>query len=388
MKSSVPRKRYRWIVILASSLVLLIIALGTFLSIYVERVLKANILSLRGEISSIRVNLLTRSIKVTDLVWTSGPNSTNLNPHFLRLSAVTAAGINLYELIINKKLLIEDITIDSGMVQYSRHVAQRVHKPGNSEYKQFLFKNISLNNIRTQIKTDTTTSFSGLLNGRLDALRFDIDSLDNLSYSFEGVDALVEHLNISRTEGMYGGTIARIHINTLEKTLIVDSALLIPNFGKYEFAHHKGEQIARLSLSIPRLIIEGLQYEKLMDTSFVASKIKILSFDLSAFKDKRIPFLRKENVPLPSESFIHLPFSIKVDSISIQDSHILVEEFPEHGNTAGIISFDKINATATHLNNRRKETDPLTAQLNVTALLLNQGSIAASFDFPLNGSPL
>ncbi len=388
MKSSVHRKHYRWIIILTSSLVLLIIAFGAFFSIYVERVLEENILSLRGKISSIRVNLFTRSIKVTDLEWSSGPNSTNLNPHFLQLSAVTAKGISLYQLIINKTLLIEDITIDSGTVQYSRHLKKRSQKTGNSAYKHFLFKNISLTNIYTQVKTDTTTSFSALLNGRLGALRIEIDSIHNLSYSFEGVDALVEHLNISRTEGMYGGTIARIQINTLEKTLIIDSAFLIPNFSKYEFAHQKGEQIARLSLSIPQVIIEGLQYEKLMDTSFVASKITIRSFDLFAFKDKRVPFLRKENVPLPVESFIHLPFSVKVDSISIQDSHILVEEFPEFGNTSGIVTFDKINASITHLNNRRKESDSSTAQLDVTALLLNEGSITASFHFPLDESPV
>lgn len=387
MKPSFYRRPHQWLIILVSCIVLLIISLGTFLSIYVEHELKRNILLLRGDISSIRVNLFTRSIKVTDLAWSSGLNSTNLNPHFLKLGAVTAEGINLYELFAHKTLLIEDITIDSGTVQYSRTIRQQGQKVKNARYKHFVFKNISVHNIHTQVKTDTTTSFSALLNGRLGEFHISIDSLHNLSYSIEGVDALVEGLSVSRSEGMYGGTIARIHINSLEKKLIIDSAILIPNFGKYEFAHQKGEQIARISLSIPQLIIEGLQFENLLDTSFVASKIKIQSFDLYAFKDKRIPFLRKENIPLPVESFIHLPFSVKVDSISIQDSHILIEEFPEYGNASGTITFDKINASLTHLNNRRKETDPSATQLDVTALLLNTGHIKASFFFPLDGSP-
>jgi hypothetical protein len=66
----------------------------------------------------------------------------------------------------------------------------------------------------------------------------------------------------------------------------------------------------------------------------------------------------------------------------------MIEEFPEYGDTSGIITFDKINASVTHLNNRWEETDPLTAQLNITALLLNQGNITASFHFPLDGSPV
>jgi len=388
MKPSVYRRPHQGLIILVCCLVLFIISLGSFLSIFVEHELERNILLLHGSTSSVRVNLFTRSIKVTDLEWSSGPNSINLNPHFLRLSAVTAEGINLYELFAHKTLLIKDITIDSGTVQYSRHIIRQVQKIRNSEYNHFLFKNISLKNIHTQVKTDTTTSLSALLNGRIGELSIKIDSLHTLSYSVEGVDALVEHLSISRTEGMYGGTVARIRVNTLEKKLIIDSAILIPNYGKYEFAHQAGEQIARMDLSIPHIIIDGLQYEKLMDASFIAASIKIKSFDLYSFKDKRIPFLRKKNIPLPMAGFIHLPFSVKVDSISIEDSHIHVEEFPEFGNTIGIITFDSIRASITHLNNRRKETDPTTARFDVTALLLNQGRIKANFQFPLDGSPL
>src|SRR5258705_10487520 len=86
------------------------------------------------------------------------------------------------------------------------------------------------------------------------------------------------------------------------------------------------------------------------------------------------------------ESFVRLPFAVKVDSILIRDSHILVEELPERGNTTGVITFDNINASLTHLNNRRTESDPTMAQLNITALLLNKGDIKASFQFPLDDS--
>src|SRR6478736_4130690 len=201
MKPYVYRKPHQWPAILLSCVVLLIISFGSFLSIYVEHELERNILLLRGNISSIRVNLFTRSIKVTDLEWSSGLNSTNLNPHFMKLSAVTAEGINLYELFAHKTLLIEDITIDSGTVQYSRTIKRQRQKIKNSKYNHFVFRNITVHNIHTQIKTDTTTSFSALLNGRLAEFHIQIDSLHTLSYSIEGVDAQVEHLNINRTEG-------------------------------------------------------------------------------------------------------------------------------------------------------------------------------------------
>lgn len=387
MKSNVPLKRFRCSLILASSIVFLIIALGSLFSIYVEHKLEANILTLHGKISSIQVNLLYRSIKVNDLEWSSGPDSMNLNPHFLHLRSVTAEGINLYELLVHKTVQINSITIDSGAIQYSRTIKRSRHKIRDLEFKHFLFKKVSLNKIKTQIKTDTTTSFSALLNGHLNEFHITIDSLHTLRYSIKGVDALIEHLNISQAEGMYRGTIARIHINTDEERFVIDSAVLIPNFGKFEFAHQRGEQIGRMNLTIPQVIIEGFQFDKLMDSSFVASSIRISSFDLYSFKDKRIPFVRKHIIPLPMESFINLPFLVKVDLISIEDSHISIEEFPEQGNVSGFVTFDHINATIANLNNRRRGNDPSSAQLDVTAQLLNAGSIKALFDFPLDGSP-
>ncbi len=382
------RKRYRWPVIITCSVALLVIILGTSISIYVENEIEANIHHLRGNISSIRVNLFTRSIKVNDLEWSSKPNSSNLNPHFLRLRAVTAEGINLYELFVNKALVINEVTIDSGVVQYTRRIKRAGYKTGNSKYKHFLFKGISLHHVQTHIKTDTIDSFSAALNGHFSDASITIDSLNNLSYSIASVDALAENLSISRKEGMYGGTISRIHINTRDNTILIDSAELLPNFGKYEFAQHLGKQTARINLSIPQLTIEGFRLDRLLDSSFVASKIEINSFHLFVFKDKRIPFLRKENVPLPMVSFSKLAFGVKVDSIIISNSLIAIEEFPEHGIQTGTITFEKINASIAGLDNRQKDKDHPYASLRASALLMGKGKIKTLFQLPLDGSSI
>ena len=386
MKSTRHRNRYRWLIILTCSAVLLVILIGASFSIYVENEIEENINSLNGKISSIRVNLFARSIKVKDLEWSSKPTSTNLNPHFLRLSAVTAEGINLYELFFNKALVINEVTIDSGVVHYTRNVKRSGHKTGSSNYKHFLFKGISLNHIQTHIKTDTIDSFSAIINGHLRDASIAIDSLNNLSYSIESVDALAEKISVSRKEGMYGGTIARVHVNTRESKIRIDSAELIPNFGKYEFAQHLGKQTARINLSIPQLTIDGFRLDRLLDSTFVASKIEINSFHLVAFKDKRIPFLRKENVPLPMASFSRLPFDIKVDSVVISNSLITIEEFPEHGIHTGIITFENIDASIAGLDNREKEKDHRYATLRASALLMGTGKIKALFQLPLDGT--
>jgi Domain of Unknown Function (DUF748). len=379
---------YRRLIILASSFILLIIGSGFFLSWYVETKLKESIRALHGNFTSLNINLFTETITVNHLEWNSKMDMMNVNPHLLKMRSVTADGIDLYELFRHKILFIESITIDSGTVQYNTAVKRVKKKAENSAYRHFRFKKIVLHKIITTVKTDTITGFTGILNGSVNELDIQVDSLNTLDYAVESVVASLQQISVSRTAGMYGGTIAGIHVNTLEKTLTVDSATLIPNHGKFDFARLKGEQIARVEITIPHLMVTGLQYDRLIDSTVIASKVTINSFALASFKDRRVPFLRKFNVPLPMVNFLGLPCWVKLDSIIIHDSQIRIEEFPEQGKESGVITFNKINGSIINLNNRINEVDPTSAQMNLTALLLNTGSIEGQFLFPLDGTPV
>lgn len=385
MKSRINRNLLRWSIILIGS-AMVIFTIGVSFSIYVENKIEEKILSANGEISSVNVNLLTRSISIKDFKWASATDSLNPTQHSLSLSSISVSGIRLFELLIYKTLHVTDVVVADGKIEFNKKIKQSDQRITNPKLRYFFFENISFNNIETQIKTDTLVDFSSVLNCQLTAARIKIDSINNLNYSVKAIDALLKKINVSRQEGMYGGTIARLYINTDEKKVIMDSALLIPNFTKFEFGQHLGTQTARINISIPQLAIEGVQFEKIMDSLFVASKIEISSFSLYAFKDKRIPFLRKKNVPLPMESFLKLPLAIKIDTITIKDSNIMIEELPEEGSESGVITFDKVNATLTGLNNRVKENDPAFALLDVTALLMGTGIIKVLFQLPLDGS--
>ena len=383
MKMRFPKNPYRWPIIVVAC-ILVFYGGSVFLSNYLEGKIEQNIRSLHGTISSVELNLFARSIKVNDLEWSSSANSTNPDPHFLRLSAISATGINLYKLMFDKTLHVDDVTIDSGAIQYNKNIKPSGQKVSPSKYKLFSFKNISVNNLRAQIQTDTIASVSALLNCRLTDAHIKINAQDSLSYSAKIVEALLEKISIGRQEGMYGGTIARLHINTADQKVVMDSALLIPNFDKYEFAHRVGEQASRVSISVPQLTIEGLQFDKLIDSLFVAATIKITSADLYSFQDKRMA-VRKRNVRLPMEGFLKLPWHIKVDTILVVDAHLSIEEFPEKGTASGTITFDSLNATLAGLNNRAEENDNQSASLQATALLMGSGRIKALFQFPLDG---
>ncbi len=378
-------KRYSWPLILLSSIVVVYSA-TVLLSSYAENKIEEKLCSIRVKISSVEVNLSSRSINLKNLEWSSVTDSTLNKQHSVSLRAISLRGIHLYDLLFQKRLLINDIVLDSGIIRYTKNSTQAEKKMPDSKYRLFLVKNISLTNIKTHVLTDTLVDFSALLNGNLGDASMEIDSLNQLHYSLKTIDARAEKISISRHQGMYGGTIARVYINTVKQKIIIDSAELIPNFGKYEFAHFLGKQTGRINLSIPNLTVEGWQYKGISDSSFIASKMEIKSFELLVFKDKRMPFRQTKNVPLPMESFLKLSHWVKIDNLLITNSTIAVEEFPEKGLTTGTVTFDNVQATFVGLNNRITGSDPRNAVLTARGRFMKSGYIKANFEFPLDGS--
>jgi len=375
------------VVCLAGIITLMAVAM-TFITRYLENEITERISLNNGKANSIKVDLLSRSLKVTDFEWNSNQDSINKKRHTLKAKLISLTRLSLYQLVAKKSIHFKELRIDSGYLEFDKTKDTTSQKTLNSRYKEVRFQNISLNALEIVIKTDTIKSASALINGEVTDLKVKIDSLTKFSYSAKKLEVLVEKVQLSRYTGMYGGTASRIRISTEKKSVEIDSLVVIPNYGKYEFAQHLGEQTGRMNISIPQLVISGLQFDKTFDKILTISKIEIKSFDLYTFKDKRLPFLRTHTIPLPMESFLKLPWAIQVDSTIIISSHITIEEFPEEGVVSGAVTFDDVNAILTGLNNRAEKKDTPYALLSATSQFMGTGKIKAAFLFPLDGKSI
>jgi hypothetical protein len=387
MKLFINLKKYRWVWILTSCILVGFIG-GVSLSTYIERKINDKIQSLNGTTSSIHVSLFSRSIKIGNLKWNSFPDSINANHHFISLGTVSATDIHLFELLLHKNLIVGELAIDSGKIQYDKSVLVKDHKKANSAYRSLFIKRLSLSAMDLLIKTDTTVNVSARFGCTLADIDLKIDSTNHLTYSLRSAEVSAKNIIINKNVGMYGGKIARLYCNTMQQRILIDSASLVPNFGKYEFAHHLGMQTDRITVSIPKLLIEGIQLKEILDSSFVASKMQIQSFNIVAFRDKRVPSLHETYVPLPMESFLKFPHKIKIDSVIIANSIVTVEEIPEKGSTSSIITFEDINATLAGFNNRIQEKSEDHAVLHATGMLMGAGKINALFRLPLDGKSI
>jgi hypothetical protein len=384
MKYSINLKWYGWLLILTSSLLLLLFISSIVVSTYLEKRINDSIQSLQATASYIDVNLFSRSIEIGDLQWASAPDSINSNQHIVNLNTLSASGINLLQLLLYKKLVINELVIGNGKIHYDKSILRKSQRELRSDYRSLLIKRLSISTVSILVNNKAIPKFSGQFNCTLTDIDLNIDSSDHLKYSAGTAEVVAKNMVINRSEGMYGGTIAQFYLNTKQQRIQIDSASLVPNFGKFEFAHQLGKQTDRVTLSIPKLTIEGMNFKEMMDTSFVTSKMEVHSFNVVAFRDKRVPTLYEPEVPLPMESFIKFPYKIKIDTITIIQSMVTVEEIPEKGGKSGMITFENINASLTGLNNRIEEKDQDHALLSATGLLMGAGKINVLFRFPLD----
>lgn len=369
-------------------LIVLIVVAGIYLTHYLESKIAEKLSQNHGKATSIHVDLLTQSLIITGVEWNSSNDSINKKHHLIKARSIALHRLSLYQLAAKKSIHFKDLIIDSGYLEFDKTKDTIKQKAFNSTYKSLRFQNIHFNIVELRIKTDTMTNASARIRGEIINFNVTLDTINKLRYSAKEVEVLIEKVDLSRYEGLYSSSVARILISTSKQSIEIDSLLVIPNYGKYEFAQQKGEQIARMNCYIPQITIQGLQFEKLFDNAFIASKIKIHSFDIYSFKDKRLPFLRKRSIPLPMESFLKLPWTIQVDSTIIVNSHITIEEFPEEGVASGSVSFDDVNAILSGLNNRAEKKDAPYALLSATSQFMGNGKIKASFLLPLDGKSI
>ncbi len=374
------RGRNRWIV-WAVGFLLIGVLLYVTLTSWISREIAAQIRSAHGSTSSVDVSLWQRSISIGHLQWHSVGESDR--GHSIQARKFSVSGIHLIELLFHKRVVIETMQIDSAKVVYDRSTKSESNKTTSGDYRSLVIQELTFTQVYCFVKTDTLENLYAKLNGTLAAVELSLSPTAAFHYRAQSADMLVSKVVWHRQEGMYGGTIERLHIQTEKKRIQADSVLLIPNYGKYEFAHQLGKQTDRITLIVPQLVLDGVDFNALADSVVKVAKVQIESFDLVAFRDKRVPSRDETYVPLPMKSFLDFQYAVQIESVQINHSMVSVEEIPEDRSVSSRITFEDIHATLTHFYNRPSAKNERPALLHATGLLMGEGQIDALFVLPL-----
>lgn len=342
-------------------------------------------------VSSVSVNLITRSIDLKNVKWRLEGDSAGVLPHTLELRSLRLEGISVYAWLAHKRIHVHKIVIDGGQLQINKNLKRGATEDQKiSGVKELSIDILNLQNITAEIFRDSIPEYSGSVTGILRKIGLnDINQAkEPSSYTIKSFEAVATNIKIPGKGKMYRSSISRLYVNSVDQNVEIDSILITPNYSKYQFSRKAGSQIDRINTIIPKLSVSGLSYSKIKDSLFIASGIVLTSARIHVFRDKRLPFTKTKNNPLPIALIRDFKFELAVDSIRLIDAKVTYEEFPEKGFHTGHISFEKLNATIDHISNRNHFPGYKQATLKVTSNIMGKGLIKADFTLPYGPSQI
>lgn len=386
------KARFRILKLITISLVVIVVVLlvgGLILSRVTRSVVDKELKAAGITIKKFDVNLFTRSVTVGGFNWVNKGDSATSRPSHLSLKEIRIEGIHIIELIRNKRVECSRILLVDGDLLFNKNVKSQSDTSATKKQKSFPLNGLAIEkfiatNIGIQIVSDTINEMSGTLSAEMQSLSVPEFSELKQASGFEigSVKTEIRRFRNNSPESMYRFAVGRISINTSDQAIIVDSIAVIPKYSRYRFSRKLGKQKDRLVLVTERLAITGFQFDQLRDSLFIAKKVSIEKASLQIYKDKRLPFIRDHNVPLPIAQLRQFKFGFAIDTIDIIGAKIAYEEFPEKGYHPGKITFSNLNAKLDHIHNRDYFPDYKQATLTTKSNVMEKGTIDAVFTLP------
>jgi hypothetical protein len=302
-----------------------------------------------------------------------------LVPHFL------VKGIQLLPFLQDRSLVIDYVTLQEARITYTP--GSKFVDRDSTETKKLLLQSIDIGTIIMPslkfILTDSTASDTVMrLSCNLDihsmGIRRQTDSL-----TWRKGQIKINTLNIDHPKSYYGAHIKNVNVDLVGKTLTVDSILIKPSLGRRKFMQVHGKEIDYISGIVPYVKLTDINWLNYPTDKVEIGKV-LLQLNLEVFRDKRYPFIKHHTTTLPSHYLQQLPFQVSIDSILLTDSYVSYEEFPDDGDSTGIVVFDKLYATITQVHNNPQYQSPTIMKAH--SKFMSAGDLNVNFSFPYNTS--
>lgn len=236
-------------------------------------------------------------------------------------------------------------------------------------------------------RTDSTPSLYSKRNSFL-IVKLKIDQeTSKLPGMFEADTISLSIFNFSYTanDSLYTYDVGTMHVNYTDSMLVFDSVKMIPNFNKRWFGNVAGKQTDRFDINVGRLIFERVDLRHFFEYhGFKSQKLSIQSLVIKAFRDKND---KREYFEPPSVQRLlkTSPIYIRIDTVKVYDSRIVLEEVAPTKSSPGSIIFDKINAEMTGLTN---DSSLFTSESGISfkanSMFMGEGNLGATYFFPLS----
>jgi hypothetical protein len=329
------------------------------------------------------ISVFTGKIEFYQLSVNVGNDSVSgiscLVPHFL------VTGVQLIPFIKDRSLVIDYITLQEARISYTPGVA--LYEKDTANTNGLLLQNVDIGTItmpllkfvlKDSAAHDTVAQVS--CNLELDKVGIERQT-DSLAWRHGEVR--LNKVSVDLPKAFYQAHVKSVSMNLTKKTLTLDTIQIKPSLGRRKFMQVYGKEIDHISGMIPYLRLTDVNWLTYPTAKLEVSKI-LLQMKLQVFRDKRYPFIKHHMTTLPSHYLQQLPIQVSVDSILLKNSYVSYEEFPDGGDSSGIVVFHKLYATITQVHNDPELQTPIV--MTAYSKFMNAGDLNVSFTFPYNTS--
>jgi len=317
-------------------------------------------------------------LSVRNLKAGFGKDSTQKNIE-LSVQLLLIRDINVLPFIINKELKIKDILI------YRPHLIYQIKTKFSEEEQQLLLQGIRVGHLhlsdasvilKDSTGMDTTLSLTMSMDAKKLTFRNERDSL-----AWKEADVNISNAKIDVPHSFYSYSIHHVNLSLNKQVFTLDSLRIIPLYDKVTFVRKANQQVSRLDVIVPKLIVQGLILKRDREIQISARKMT-LNFKIEAFRNKKYPFLKKTIAELPIQFIQKLPLQLKTDSILINDGFVRYEELADKGDSIGFVFFQNINSLILNVHNQPSKEKADDIVMKTTARFMNKGDLDATFTYP------
>jgi hypothetical protein len=214
---------------------------------------------------------------------------------------------------------------------------------------------------------------------------------ENDSLTWKDADVEFTNLLLNFPRDLYRCTIKHMRLGLTDRVFELDSMRISPTVGRRAFMKKFGKEIDYIRGHVPSIRATGVNLYSYPRQSLEADKIEF-NFRLHVFRDKRYPFRKAYHTTLPVHYLQRMPLSLSIDTAKVIDSYVSYEEYPEEGDSTGMVFFDNLQATITSIHNDASLGWDIA--MRARAKFMGSGDLDVHFLFPadtnkpykLNGS--
>ncbi|MCF6242383.1 MAG: hypothetical protein L3J74_13670 [Bacteroidales bacterium] len=259
-------------------------------------------------------------------------------------------------------------------------------------FKKIDLTNIDIENAALKIKNkgninQPVTNYSNIYGS---VSKLFIDSLHpndkNKFFNTSDISFLIKNYSTTIDKGFYNVDIGEMGFSTGQQEMYAKRVVINPVLSRETLAKSAKTEIKLLYINAPEINIHRTDFKSFIsDKKIIAQSIDFIDLKLHSFKNKHFPLDSSIKSALPFKDMIKMKTYIKIDTINVRNFYVGVELLGENSTHSGYLDITDINGSITNITNDKKLINSgLVSKMIAHAKFMDEGTLTASFRFPLN----